>query len=162
ARPLPRGDYPPTRAPGRDAAPAPRIPDHAADGVPRPRATPLSRSATRARARRADACAASGLAASYGCRGGGMSDIAIAKGLVLRIKGTDFGGWLTMRVRRDVEAAASTFECEVSERWPGRAEPWRITPGDEVSVLLDGELVITGYVDAFSPSFDATSHRVEV
>jgi len=88
--------------------------------------------------------------------------IPTAPGLVLRIKGTDFGGWLSMRIRRDVEAAASTFECEVSERWPGRAQPWRITPGDPVEVLLDGELVLTGFVDAFSPSFDSRSHRVEV
>jgi hypothetical protein len=47
-------------------------------------------------------------------------------GLVLRIQGTDYGGWTAVRVRRDLQAAPPEFGCEVSERWPGQTEPWRI------------------------------------
>lgn len=83
-------------------------------------------------------------------------------GLVLRIKGKDYGGWLSMRVRLDLQTAAREFACEVSERWPKQTQTWQIKPGDPVQVLLDGDLVVTGYVDVYSPSFDGRSHRVEV
>src|SRR5215471_2031036 len=82
-------------------------------------------------------------------------------GLVLRIQGTDDGGWIAVRVRRDLQAASADFACEVSERWPGQTQPWRIAPGDPCVVLLDGEVVISSYVFGYAPSFDGHSHRVE-
>jgi len=83
-------------------------------------------------------------------------------GLVLRIQGMDYGGWTTVRVRSSIEEAAATFACDVSERWPGQAQTWQIAPGDSCQVLLDGQVVITGFVERYAPSFDARSHRVEV
>src|SRR4029077_7785864 len=41
-------------------------------------------------------------------------------------------------------------------------EPWVIVPGSPVTILLDGEVVITGYVDSYAPRFDANSHGVEI
>jgi prophage tail gpP-like protein len=90
------------------------------------------------------------------------SRLTDATGLVLRIQGTDYGGWTSLRVRRSVEEAASAWACEVSERWPGQTEPWPIKPGDRCEVILDGHLVITGWVDVYSVAFDAHTHRVEV
>lgn len=90
------------------------------------------------------------------------SRLAAGTGLVLRIDGTDYGGWLSVRVRRNLEQAAAEFDCEVTERWPGKSTPWQILPGAACEVLLDGKLVVTGYVEVFAPSFDAHSHRVEV
>jgi prophage tail gpP-like protein len=83
-------------------------------------------------------------------------------GLVLRIQGTDYGGWLLVRVRRSIEEAAAAFACEVSERWPGQSQPWQIKPLDACQVLLDGKVVLTGYVEVYAPSFDGRTHRVEV
>jgi len=82
-------------------------------------------------------------------------------GLVLRIQGTDYGGWTSVRVRRSLEEASSSWACEVSERWPGQADPWPIKPGDKCEVILDGHLVNTGWVDAYSVAFDAHTHRIE-
>jgi prophage tail gpP-like protein len=92
----------------------------------------------------------------------GAAPLGPGQGLVLRIQGTDYGGWTSVRVRRSVEEASGTWACEVSERWPGRDQPWPIAPQDACTVYLDGQLVMTGWVEGYAPSFDARSHRIEV
>ncbi|MBI3453374.1 MAG: hypothetical protein HY057_11230 [Rhodospirillales bacterium] len=67
-----------------------------------------------------------------------------------------------MRVTRGIERAAGDFDLEVTERWPARETPWPILPGLRCQVLLHRELAITGYVDAFEPTFDGTTHRLRV
>jgi prophage tail gpP-like protein len=85
-----------------------------------------------------------------------MGDVAV------RLGGLDYTGWHAVSVRRGVEQAAGEFSCSVSERAGSGAEPWVLRPGSPCEILLDGELVLTGYVDRYSPSFDAGSHMVEI
>src|SRR5262249_8845001 len=145
----------------------------------RPRAATLPGPGARRRAGRADPRGASRLSPALGTRSGDMStpvtqlpevDVTATRltppgsgsGLVLRIEGTDYAGRLAIRVRRNLEQGAAEFACEVTERWPGKAQPWPIKPGDACQVLLDGQVVVSGFVDVYAPSFDARSHRVEV
>lgn len=83
-------------------------------------------------------------------------------GVTLQVEGTNYAGWQTISVQRNVEQAASTFSATVSERWGGRSERWVIRPGARCSVLLDDDLVLTGYVDSYEPSFDAGAHMVAI
>src|SRR4029450_4375559 len=84
-------------------------------------------------------------------------------GVTIRVGGPDLTGWTRVSVSRGVEQAAASFACSVSERTTGvRLEPWVLAPGSPCEILLDGELVITGYIDTYSPRFDATSHDVAV
>ena len=81
----------------------------------------------------------------------------------LRIGGVDYTGWREISVRRGLEHAAAQFEANVSERTTGQPfEPWVLRPGAPCSILLDGELVITGFIDTYAPSFDANTHDVTV
>ena len=81
----------------------------------------------------------------------------------LRLGGRDYEGWHAIAVRRGLEQAASQFEARVSERTTGQPfEPWVLRPGAPCEILLDGELVITGYIDTYAPSFDADTHDVHV
>src|SRR4029453_16465072 len=84
-------------------------------------------------------------------------------GVSVRIGGRDYVGWHAVTVHRGLEEASASFSCSVSERTPGvRLEPWVLAPGAPCAILVDGELVITGYIDTYSPRFDANSHSVEV
>jgi prophage tail gpP-like protein len=83
-------------------------------------------------------------------------------GVSLQIEGMNYAGWHAVSVQRGLEQAAGTFSASVSERWGGRTERWVIRPGSRCAVLLDGEMVLTGYVDSYGPSFDAGSHSVEI
>ena len=65
----------------------------------------------------------------------------------LLVGGKIYGGWLTYSVVRSLEAASGAFDLTLSDRWPGQSVPWPISPGDECELLLNGETLITGYVD---------------
>jgi prophage tail gpP-like protein len=82
--------------------------------------------------------------------------------LTLRINGVDFGGWKSQSVNTTIEAAASSFSLDVTESWPGQADPIRIYIGDECEVMIGGECVLTGYVEDVNPSHDGTSRTISI
>jgi prophage tail gpP-like protein len=80
----------------------------------------------------------------------------------LRVAGETYSGWKQMQVTRGLEQATSTFELAVSERWPllEEATAWQIKPGDSCEIFLDGDLVLTGYVEKYAPAYSGTSHDI--
>lgn len=80
----------------------------------------------------------------------------------LKINGVYYGGWKSVRVSRSIEQMAGTFELEITERWPGEPQATPIRPGQFCQVFLDGEVVITGWVDVVSPDYDAEKHTIRV
>lgn len=86
-----------------------------------------------------------------------------AKGIgELKVGGSYFGGWTGLSVTRSIEQIAGSFELEVTERWAGQAAVRPIKPGESCQVLLDGEPVITGYVDDVAIEFTADSHTIRI
>ena len=85
-----------------------------------------------------------------------MADIA------LTVDGLIYGGWKSVSVRRSIETVAGTFSLSASERWPGQQALKAILPGQKCTVAIDGDVVITGYVDDVSPAYSATGHDVTV
>jgi len=84
-------------------------------------------------------------------------------GVTVRLGGIDYDGWHAVSVQRGLEQAAAQFSCSVSERTTGSPmEPWVLRPGSPCSIYLDGELVVTGYIDTYMPRYDAHSHGVEI
>ena len=69
-------------------------------------------------------------------------------------------GWTSITVTRSLDTISGSFQLEVSERDPGALVPRAIRPGEACRVSLDGETVITGYVDAVAPSYDASAHTI--
>lgn len=82
--------------------------------------------------------------------------------LRLLVNGTGYGGWKSIRVRRSIEEIAGGYTLGVSELWPTQAVPREIRTGDKAAVTIDGTTVITGYVDAVAPGFDARSHGISI
>lgn len=80
----------------------------------------------------------------------------------LKVDGVYYGGWKTVRVTRSIEQLAGTFDLEVTERWPGQPAASPIKPGQQGQLFLDGEPVITGYVDTVVADYDATKHTIRV
>lgn len=71
-------------------------------------------------------------------------------------------GWTSIRVTRGIERCPSDFEVMMTELYPGEVGAFVILPGDYCQVLLGSDLVITGYVDRFSPAFANGSHSIQV
>lgn len=80
----------------------------------------------------------------------------------LRTGGNYYGGWKNLRITRSIEQMAGTFDLEITERWPGNPIASPLKPGGSCQVFLDGDVVITGYVDSVSPDYDASRHTIRV
>ncbi len=82
--------------------------------------------------------------------------------LTLLIDGRRYWGWSSVRVSRGIDRCVSDFRIEVSERWTGQGETWKILPFAACQVLIDDEVVLTGYVEEYAPSIGATEHRTAI
>jgi prophage tail gpP-like protein len=85
-----------------------------------------------------------------------MSDV------VLQVNGRHYIGWERLEVVRSLEAVTGVFEAEMSAQLPGLDGRNPIRPGDACSLKLDGETVITGYVDDVALRYDARRSGITV
>ncbi|WP_211467303.1 phage baseplate assembly protein [Collimonas silvisoli] len=82
--------------------------------------------------------------------------------LKLIIGDREMSGWTDLRVTRGIERCPSDFELGLTELYPGDASAFVIEAGDTCQVLIGKDLVITGYVDRFIPSFSEGQHSIRV
>lgn len=83
-------------------------------------------------------------------------------GVALTVGGTRHEGWTAARVYRSIETISGAFSVSVSEHDPGIDAPRAILPGEPCTVALDGEVVLTGHVDAVEVRYDAKTHAIAV
>ena len=81
--------------------------------------------------------------------------------LTLIVGNRTLSGWESVNVTRGIEIIPGHFDVSMTERYPN-ASDFVVSPGDPCRVLLGGDTVITGYVDAYLPSFDDKTHTVRV
>ena len=80
----------------------------------------------------------------------------------IKVAGQIFGGWKSANIPFGMEQIANSFSLSVTDKWADNTEPRPIKTGEKCQVLLDGTLVITGYIDDVTPEFDANSHSISV
>lgn len=86
----------------------------------------------------------------------------MADDLTLVAGDRQLSGWTRVRVTRGIERCPSDFQIEMSDRYPGQPFDVVVNPGDACQVLIGADLVITGYVDKVSPSFDPLNHTITI
>ncbi|MBO3274123.1 phage baseplate assembly protein [Pseudomonas schmalbachii] len=92
----------------------------------------------------------------------------MADDLELLVNGRIYAGWTSIGVTMAIDAASGAFTVDLTERWEGQGslaaqlDAWPILPDDECEIRLGGESMISGYVNIFRPSFDVTSHAINV
>jgi len=77
--------------------------------------------------------------------------------LGLKIGGKILTVWEDVTVQKSIETAAGGFSVSVSD-----VEDWPINPNDACVVTLDGETVITGYVDTVDMEKQPGNHTITV
>lgn len=70
-------------------------------------------------------------------------------------------GWTRVRVSRGIERCPSDFEVEFTEPFAS-VDSVIVQPGDEVEVYLGADLVLSGFVDRYMPSYNAREHTIRV
>lgn len=71
-------------------------------------------------------------------------------------------GWQAVRITRGCERMPSDFDVALTERYPGEAAEAVISPGSPCQVMCGNALVITGYIDRYTPSISPRNHRVRI
>ena len=95
--------------------------------------------------------------------GDGKSSRVGKNEVALLIGGQRFEGWQELRITRGVEIIPSSFDFEATQIYPGRLQPFSINPGAECQVSIGENIVLTGFVDRYSPSLSKKSgHSVRI
>lgn len=79
----------------------------------------------------------------------------------LIVNGSVYGGWKSAQVVKSVKAFSSSFSLDVTDNWTGIGE-LIIKPGDICSLKINGNTVITGYVDSVVNAIEAESQTISV
>lgn len=75
--------------------------------------------------------------------------------------GRKFAYWTAASVARSIDHIAATFSLTLVAR-SENSDNVHLFPGDSVEIAVDGEKVLSGFVDKFSTSFSQGSHQVNV
>lgn len=78
----------------------------------------------------------------------------------LRIDSVLYGGFKNGEVTFSLEGLAHQFSLTYTNRWVEGQEPWPIEVGDEAEILIDGEKLLTGYIDRPFVQYTATSETM--
>lgn len=79
--------------------------------------------------------------------------------VALVVNGHTFAGWQEVRITRGVERLPSDFQLTATEASPDPAH-LDITPSAPCVLNVRGDLVLTGYVDRYTPAISYSSHSV--
>ncbi|HEY9105216.1 MAG TPA: contractile injection system protein, VgrG/Pvc8 family [Roseateles sp.] len=82
--------------------------------------------------------------------------------LELLVAGRAHAGWESVRVVRSMEHGVGSFSLAASERWPGMDAARQIRPTESCELTINGETLITGYVDEVEAAIEPGSHTVSV
>lgn len=91
-----------------------------------------------------------------------MADAPAGSRVTLSVDGTDWAGWTALEIVRSVERVAGGFVLGLTERWVGQPEPRPIKQGLSCTLAIDGEVLITGWIDDVEHAYDAESHMLVV
>lgn len=73
----------------------------------------------------------------------------------LKVNGLNYGNWQKVRITRSLRDIASDFELILTTKWKDAVADG-IKAGPPCEVYLGDDLVMTGYIDTFVPSYDAS------
>ncbi|HEV2675283.1 MAG TPA: hypothetical protein VGV37_12135 [Aliidongia sp.] len=80
--------------------------------------------------------------------------------ITLRAGGRLVSGWTRAEITRSIEGIAGGFTVELTDYDPSLGIRRLIHPGDACDLMVDGETVISGWVDKNNISYDGTTHKI--
>lgn len=86
------------------------------------------------------------------------ADRKVIEGVELLVDEFRYPGWKGIRVTNSIESIAGSFSLDTSDRWG--EDPWAIMEGNACKVLVDGNVLIDGYIDKRDLSSSASSRTL--
>jgi prophage tail gpP-like protein len=81
---------------------------------------------------------------------------------ILTINSKPYRAWTGLSVDRRLENLATHLDLSIAEAWDGEAAPWQIAKFDLFTMSFGNDLVMTGVVDDYLPTFDENTHGARV
>lgn len=91
-----------------------------------------------------------------------MADGGLSETVELAIGGRRFGGWTDITVQLALDAVSGAFSLTLASKEEAAGPLMSVEPDDRCKLMIGGETVIDGWVDAVLPGFDSTSHAIAV
>ena len=82
--------------------------------------------------------------------------------LTIKTGGKILGGWLSARIERGIERLPSSYVIEITEFYPGQSGVAVVQPGAPAQVYAGSDLLLTGWIDVYSPRYEAEQHQVRI
>ncbi len=82
--------------------------------------------------------------------------------VVLTVGGRQLSGWTSVRITRRIEGCPNDFEIGFTEHYPAEPQAFVVQAGDPCTLAVDGDTVITGYVDRFARGYTAQDHTLSI
>lgn len=84
--------------------------------------------------------------------------------LTLVVGGVRLSGWDSVRATVGIERCPNDFDISMTERFAGELAAVRAVarPGDACSVLLGDDLVLSGYINRYTPEIGGRQHTIQV
>jgi prophage tail gpP-like protein len=82
--------------------------------------------------------------------------------LSLKLGSQEFFGWQEINLKTGMRQLSGTFNLKVSDKWPGDIPARQIKKGAKVQARIDGETVMTGWVEGVPKAHDPRSHSITI
>lgn len=81
--------------------------------------------------------------------------------LTLQVGNQRLSGWQRVQVTRSMDSIPASFEIAVTEKYPNTPDV-DLQAGQDCTVSIGGDLVLTGFVDQYTSSISAGDHTVRI
>lgn len=90
-----------------------------------------------------------------------MGDVSV------KVAGKSFLGWKDVLIQRSLDSLCATFNFAYTDAWNFKKSEneyakWYLKPGDACEIYIDDELLITGYIDQATQSYDGENRTFGV
>lgn len=76
--------------------------------------------------------------------------------------GIPYSGWKTVSIQKSIDKLAGLFHVSTTEGLMNKFENWHLRNGDFCQLKIDDQIILTGYVDEITHSYDANEHRIDL
>jgi prophage tail gpP-like protein len=82
--------------------------------------------------------------------------------ILLKLGMSYYYGWKEVQIFKSINNGCGGFSLRSSERYPDQPELWTVKVGTKCTVEIEGQTVITGYIDDINISYDYQNHSIEI
>ena len=90
-----------------------------------------------------------------------MTETVIPNKIILKVSGNEFENWTSVFVQKSLYQMVGSFGLTAANIFSGDFKKWDIAIGDECQVIIDDQIIITGYIDDIPITYDDQNHNIQ-